>query len=256
LTKEKTQFIFVDTPGFHKEKSALSKHMLKSARSSVAGVDVIVYIVDCSKLSPAKKPFIEKEVLNESTDVILLLNKVDLVKDKPALIGIIEAFTKLRDFTEIIPISVKNGTNVEKILPLLEKYAKESECGFYFDPALPTDQPEKIWLSEIIREKLLNELYQELPHGIAVQIETLEHTKTNKNEEIVDLRAAVICEKDSHKGMIIGKQGAMLKKIGEVSRLELEEYFECKVNLKLWVKIAEDWRNRENLINQFGLKQE
>jgi GTP-binding protein Era len=191
--------------------------------------------------------------------VILLLNKVDLVKDKAQLLILIEEYSKLRDFAEIIPISVKNQINTEKILPILEKYGQKVQDGlgeFYYDSELPTDQPEKIWLSEIIREKLLNELREELPHGIAVQIEVLEEAKTTKGKDIVNITAAVICEKDSHKGMIIGKQGSMLKQIGEAARIEMEDYFESKVNLTLWVKVAEDWRNRENLINEFGLKSE
>ena len=253
LTKDGIQYVFVDTPGFHKEKSALSKHMLKSIRSSVAGVDVIVMLADCTK-----KPFVERDLLDNSTDVVLLLNKVDLVKDKALLLKTIEEYSKLRDFVEIIPISVKKEINIDKILPILDRYATHGE--FYYDSELPTDQPEKIWLSEIIREKLLHELREEIPHGIAVQIEGDEHhqkvTKTNKGEDIVDMSAVIICEKNSHKGMIIGKQGSMLKKIGEVARLECEEYFGCKVNMKLWVKVSEDWRNRENLINEYGLKGE
>jgi GTP-binding protein Era len=249
LTKGDTQYVFADTPGFHKEKSVLSKHMLKSVRSSVAGVDVIMLLADCTK-----KPFVERDLIENSTDVILLLNKVDLIKDKSQLLVLIEQYSKLCDFAEIIPISVKEAVNIDKILPVLESYAKEGE--FCYDPQLPTDQPEKIWLSELIREKLLDELREELPHGIAVQIESLEHTKTNKGKQIVDISAAIICEKQSHKGMIIGRQGSLLKKIGEAARLEFEEYFECKANLKLWVKVAEDWRNRENLINEFGLRAE
>ena len=253
LTKDNVQYVFVDTPGFHKEKSALSKHMHKSIRSSVAGVDVILLLADCTK-----KPFVERDLLDNGTDIILLLNKVDLVKDKTQLLTLIEQYSKLREFVEIIPISVKNEINTEKILPVLDRYANDGE--FYYDSDLPTDQPEKVWLSEVIREKLLHELYEEIPHGIAVQIEGDERhqvvTKTNKGEDIIDMSAVIICEKDSHKGMIIGKQGSMLKKIGEVARLECEEYFGCKVNLKLWVKVSEDWRNRENLINEYGLKAE
>ena len=247
LTKGDTQFVFVDTPGFHKEKSALSKHMHKSIRSSVAGVDVILYLTDCTK-----KLFLDSEIMNETTPVVLLLNKVDLIKDKSQLLKSIEEYSKLREFAEIIPLSVKDKINTEKIVPILERYAKNNE--FHFETTFPTDQPEKIWLSEIIREKLLNELREELPHGIAVQIENLEHGKTNRGKEIVDISAAIICEKSGHKGMIIGKQGSLLKKIGELSRLETEEYFGCKVHLKLWVKVAEDWRNRENLIYEFGLR--
>lgn len=255
LTKDNTQYVFVDTPGFHKEKSGLSRHMHKTIRSAVAGVDVIIFVADCTK-----KVFLNKELLSENenenskTDVILLLNKVDLLKSKSELLTLIDEYSKMRDFAEIIPVSAKDGTNTEKILPVLERYRQEGE--FCFSPELPTDQPEKIWLSEIIREKLLAELREELPHGIAVQIESVEYSRTNRGKKIVDLSAAIICEKQSHKGMVIGKGGAVLKKIGSVARIETEEYFGCKVNLKLWVKVAEDWRNRENLIHEFGLKSE
>jgi len=249
LTKGDVQYVFVDTPGMHKARNALSEHMIKSIRSSVGGVDVVLFMADCTK-----KTYLPKELESNGADIILLLNKIDLFPDKNLLLPIIDAYSKLRDFAEIIPISVKTGDNTGKILPLLNKYAKKSE--FYFPDDLPTDQPEKVWLSEIIREKLLFNLREELPHGIAVLIEELEYSKTNKGEEIVDLSAVIMCEKESHKGIIIGKNGAMLKKIGEISRKETEEYFECKVNLKLWVKVAEDWRNKESMINRFGLKHE
>jgi GTP-binding protein Era len=249
LTKGNTQYVFVDTPGFHKEKTALSKHMHKSIRSSIADVDVILLLADCTKKPPAK---LDAAITENPADVILLLNKVDLIKDKAQLLTMIDEYSKLGEFAEIVPISAKDGTNVEKILPLLKAYSKPGE--FYFDPELPTDQPERIWLAEIIREKLLDSLRDELPHGIAVQIEKMEYGKTTKSKQIVDLSAVIICEKASHKGMVIGKQGSMLKQIGEIARLEMEEYFECKVNLKLWVKVAEDWRNRENLIHEYELR--
>ena len=250
LTKGNTQYVFVDTPGFHKEKSRLSSYMHKSIRSSAAGVDVVLYMADATRA-----PRVDADIVNQTAPVILLLNKVDLIKDKSALLGVIQQYSQLRDFDEIIPVSVKDGTNIEKLLPLLERYAVESD-EHYYDPELPTDQPEKVWLSEIIREKLLVHLREELPHGIAVQIEDLTYGKTNKGEAIVDLSAVIICEKSSHKGMVIGKQGSALKLIGEEARRDAEEYFGGKVNLKLWVKVAEDWRNKENLINQFGLKSE
>ncbi|MCL1881518.1 MAG: GTPase Era [Oscillospiraceae bacterium] len=253
--EEGIQYVFVDTPGFHKEKSGLSQHMHKSIRSSVSGVDVILFLADCKR-----KPFIDKSILEHPSKKILILNKIDLVKDKTELLILLDEYNKMCDFAEIIPISTVDKTNIEKIMPLLKTYADnlnspESE-GFYYDSELPTDQPEKIWLSELIREKLLQQLREELPHGIAVQIESMEFTKTNRGKKIVDLSAVIMCEKSSHKGMIIGRQGSMLKKIGELARLECEDYFESKVNLKLWVKVAEDWRNRESLIHEFGLKSE
>ncbi|MDR0197816.1 MAG: GTPase Era [Oscillospiraceae bacterium] len=252
LTKGDTQYVFVDTPGLHKPRSALSRHMLKSARSGAAGVDVVLLVADCAQKSDADENAFLESI--HGTDVILLLNKTDLVNDKTRLLKTIDEYRKSYDFAEIVPISVKDGSNIEKILPLLYSYAKKSE--FFFDPGMPTDQSERVWLSEIIREKLLGELREEIPHGIAVRIESAESGKTNKGEEIIDISAAVICEKQSHKGMVIGKGGAFLKNIGTKARLEMQEYFGCKVNLKLWAKVAEDWRNKENLINEFGLDSE
>ena len=188
------------------------------------------------------------------TDVILLLNKVDLIKNKSEILKIIENYSALYDFSEIIPISVKNRINTELILPIIEKYAVESP--HFFDDDLPTDQPEKIWLAEIVREKILNSMYEEIPHGTAVQIESMAFSKTNKGEDIVDIGVVIICEKQSHKGMIIGKQGSMLKKIGKIAREEMEAYFEQKVNMKIWVKVKEDWRNSDVLITDFGLNAE
>ena len=247
LTCNNTQYVFVDTPGFHIEKSALSKHMHKSIRGAVAGVDVILLVADA-----IKRPFISREIAESSSDVVLCLNKVDLVKSKGGILTLIEDYAKFREFVEIVPVSAKDGTNVEKLLPIIERYAKPCD-EFFYDSELPTDQPERIWLSEVIREKLLHELHEELPHGIAVQIESIEYSKTNRGADIVDLSAVIVCEKASHKGMIIGRQGATLKKIGSIARLETENYFGCKVHMKLWVKVAEDWRNRENLISEYGL---
>ena len=165
--------------------------------------------------------------------------------------SIIDGLSKLYDFAEVIPISVKNRINTELILPAVDKFAKESP--HYFSDDLPTDQAEKMWLAEIVREKILRTMWEEIPHGVAVQIESLDETKTNKGEDIVDLGVVIICEKASHKGMLIGKQGAMLKKIGSIARADLEEYFESKVNMKIWVKVKEDWRNKEAFIIEMGL---
>ncbi|MDR0223191.1 MAG: GTPase Era [Oscillospiraceae bacterium] len=255
LTRGEIQYVFTDTPGLHKPENTLSRHMLKSIRSGAAGADAILFVADCSKKSGGADASVLEFLENvRGSDVILLLNKIDLVKDKSALLGIIDEYRKIYGFAQIIPISVKDGTNTEKILPLLSSYAKKSE--FFFEPGLSTDQSERVWLSEIIREKLLNALREEVPHGIAVGVESVADGKTKKGEEIVDVSAVIVCEKQSHKGMVIGKGGALLKKIGESARMETEEYFGRKVNLKLWVKVAEDWRNRENLINKFGLKSE
>lgn len=254
LTKGETQFVFIDTPGMHKPHTKLSEQMIKTIDNSIADVEVSILMVDATKKPSAIEERLINDFKSKKEDVILLLNKVDLIKNKPDLLKIIEQYSSMYSFAEIIPISVKNKTNTELILPIVERYAVESP--HFFDDDLPTDQPEKIWLAEIVREKILNNMYEEIPHGTAVQIESMEFSKTNKGEDIVDLGVVIICEKQSHKGMIIGKQGAMLKKIGQIAREELEEYFEQKVNMKIWVKVKEDWRNSDVLITDFGLSAE
>lgn len=254
LTKGETQYVFIDTPGMHKAHTKLSEQMVKSIRNSIDDVDVAILMVDCTK----KMSQIEQELIEgfkqRKLEAILLLNKVDLIKDKTQLLKIIQEYSSLYDFAEIVPISVKNRTNTDAILPAIEKYAKESP--HYFRDDLPTDQPEKIWLGEIVREKILRTMYEEVPHGTAVVVESLEFNKTNKGEPIVDIGLVIICERQSHKGMIIGKNGAMLKKIGSIARAEMEDYFDSKVNMKLWVKVKEDWRNRESAIADLGLNAE
>ena len=254
LTNGDTQYVFIDTPGMHKPKNKLSEHMVKSIRSSVEDVNAVLLMVDATKkLSSIETNLIDGFKANKQ-NVILLVDKVDLIKDKSALLKILDEYSKLYDFAEIIPISVKNRINTNLILPAVDKYAIEGPR--YFDDNLPTDQPEKIWLAEIVREKILRSMHEEIPHGVAVEIESLEESKTNKGEDIVDLGVVIICEKASHKGMIIGKQGAMLKKIGSIARTEMEDYFGTKVNMKLWVKVQEDWRNKDSFIAQLGLNAE
>jgi len=254
LTKGETQFVFVDTPGMHKAATKLSEQMIKTINNSISDVEIAILMVDATKKPSAVEEKLVEGFKSNKIDVILLLNKVDLIKNKPDLLKIIESYSSLFDFKEIIPISVKSKINTELILPIIERYAVESP--HFFDDDLPTDQPEKIWLAEIVREKILNSMYEEIPHGTAVQIESMEFSKTNKGEDIVDIGVVIICEKQSHKGMIIGKQGAMLKKIGQIAREEMEEYFEQKVNMKIWVKVKEDWRNSDVLITDFGLNAE
>lgn len=254
LTKGETQFVFIDTPGMHKPKTKLSEQMVKAIDNSIADVEVSLLVVDATKKPSAIEERLIADFKAKKSDVILLINKVDLIKDKSELLGIIGGYSEMYDFAEIIPISVKTGDNTELIIPAVEKYAVESP--HFFDDDLPTDQPEKIWLAEIVREKILNTMYDEIPHGTAVQIESLEFSKTNKGEEIVDIGVVIICERQSHKGMIIGKGGSMLKKIGQVARTEMEEYFEQKVNMKIWVKVKDDWRNSDVLITDFGLNAE
>ena len=254
LTKGETQFVFIDTPGMHKAATKLSEQMIKTISNSISDVEVAILMVDATKKPNAIEEKLTADFKKCGTDVILLLNKVDLIKNKSEILKIIDSYSSLYNFKEIIPISVKNQINTELILPIIEKYAVESP--HFFDDDLPTDQPEKIWLAEIVREKILNSMYEEIPHGTAVQIESLEFSKTNRGEDIVDIGVVIICEKQSHKGMIIGKQGSMLKKIGKIAREEMEDYFEQKVNMKIWVKVKEDWRNSDVLITDFGLNAE
>jgi GTP-binding protein Era len=224
--------------------------MLKSARSGAAGADVILMMADATKkISTIDFSFIEK-----FENVILLLNKVDLIKDKTKILTLIEEYSKLFEFAEIIPISAKTGENTEKILPALQKYASENENDeHYFPGDISTDQAEKVWLAEIVREKVLLSMFEEIPHGVAVEIETFEETKTNSGKPLIEISVVIICEKASHKGMLIGKQGANLKKMGTAARLEMEDYFKSKVNMKLWVKVKENWRNKEGFIADLGL---
>ena len=254
LTQGETQFVFIDTPGMHKAATKLSEQMIKTISNSISDVEVAILMVDATKKPSAIEEKLAADFKKCGTDVILLLNKVDLIKNKSEILKIIENYSSLYDFKEIIPISVKNRINTELILPIIEKYAVESP--HFFDDDLPTDQPEKIWLAEIVREKILNSMYEEIPHGTAVQIESMEFSKTNRGEDIVDIGVVIICEKQSLKGMIIGKQGSMLKKIGKIAREEMEAYFEQKVNMKIWVKVKEDWRNSDVLITDFGLNAE
>lgn len=254
LTKGETQFVLIDMPGMHTPRTKLSEQMVKTIQNSMSDVEVCVLMTDATKKpSPIEEKLIEG-FRGTGKPAILLINKVDLIKNKPDLLGIIDGYSKLYDFAEVVPISVKTGVNTELILPILERYAVESP--HYFDDDLPTDQPEKVWLSELVREKILNEMYDEIPHGTAVQIESMEFTETNRGEPIVDLGVLIVCEKQSHKGMLIGKNGAKLKKIGSAAREEMENYFERKVNMKLWVKVKDEWRNNAALIADFGLTAE
>lgn len=249
LTKGDTQYVFIDTPGMLKARTKLGEHMVKSIRSSVDDVDCAVLMADVTKkMSPVEQQLI-RSFANNGTEVILLLNKVDLLKNKEELLPIIEQYSGLYDFAEIIPISVKRRINTDKILPALERFAVEGE--HFFPDDIATDRTERFLCAEIVREKILWTMEQEIPHGTAVDIESFK-SRTNKNgAEIIDIGAVIVCEKQSHKGMIIGKGGERLKQIGSMARKDIEELLDCKVNLQIFVKVKEDWRNRENIINEY-----
>lgn len=250
LTEGEIQYVFIDTPGMIKARNRLNEHMIRSIRAAVDEVDCAILMADVTKkISPVEERLVQSFTAN-NTAVILLLNKIDLVSDKEKLLPIIAQYSKLCDFEEIIPISVKRRVNTDKILPALAKFAVEGE--HYFPDDIATDRTERFLCAEIIREKILWTMQQEIPHGTAVDIEEFK-TRKKGAEDIIDLRAVIICEKDSHKGMLIGKGGERLKQIGTLARKDMEELLGAKVNLQLFVKVKEDWRNRENVISEYNL---
>ena len=250
VTRDETQYVFMDTPGVHKARTKLGEHMNKAVKDSVADVDLILMVMDVTKKIGENEQNIIKS-FRKNDNVILILNKIDLVKNKEEIALKIAEFVPLYDFKAVIPISVLERDGVDIVWEEVEKYAVEGP--HYFPDDKFTDQPERVLAGEIIREKILNLMNEEIPHGIAVTIEKMEERVNKNGEDILDISAVLYCERESHKGMIIGKGGAMLKKIGQLAREDLESFFEIKVNLQCWVKVKEDWRNKEGLIRNFGL---
>lgn len=250
LTKGDTQFVFIDTPGMHKAKTKLSEHMVKTINESVKSVDLIIFMADVTKNISESETQLISGLNTKNCKVILCINKIDLVS-KDVLIKKMAEYSTLFDFSEIIPISVINNDGIDLIMDFLYKNVEEGP--HYFSDDAITDQPEKVIIAEKIREKALLCLDDEVPHGIAVGIENVSEHDNRNGEAIMDIDAVIYCERESHKGIIIGKQGSMLKKIGQASREELEDFFQIKVNLKCWVKVKEGWRNNEGLIKNFGL---
>lgn len=248
---DETQLVFIDTPGLHKPKNKLSDHMLKAVRDSVTDIDAIIFMADCTRKIGVQEKNMLESLRKSGTPVILVLNKIDLLEDKSELIKIISGFSSLYDFKAVIPVSVTQNDGINIVVEEVKKLAVESP--HYFPDDMITDQPEKIIAAEIIREKMLNLLDDEVPHGIAVAVETMRERDNSAGETILDISAVIFCERDSHKGIIIGKKGSMLKKIATQSRLELESFFQIKVNLQCWVKVKEDWRNQEAVIRSLGL---
>lgn len=248
LTKGDIQYVFMDTPGVqYKTKNKLGEHMNNAVKQSVVDIDAIIFIIDVSKKIGEQDKLIAERVKNTHSPVILLLNKTDLV-DKKVVAEKIKEISELYDFSAIIPISAKNNDGVDLVLEEVSKYS--SDGPHYFPDDAITNQNERVLAAEIIREKLLILLSDEIPHGIAV---TVEEMKERNDKDLLDITATIFCERESHKGIIIGKNGSMLKKIGTLAREELEEFFRIKVNLQCWIKVKEDWRNREGIIKNFGL---
>ncbi len=250
LTKGDTQYVFMDTPGMHKPKTKLSEHMVKSIRQSVDDVDCAILMADVTKKISSIEQDLIRSFASHGTAVVLLLNKVDLLKDKSEILKIIQQYSELYDFEEIIPISVKNRINTDQIMPVLERFAVEGE--HFFPDDIATDRTERFMCSEIVREKILRVMQEEIPHGVAVDVEKFK-TRMKGETEIIDISVVIICEKESHKGMIIGKGGERLKQIGTMAREDMEDLLQAKVNLQCFVKVKEDWRNRERVISDLGM---
>lgn len=245
-TCEEGQIIFLDTPGIHKAKNKLGEYMVSVAERTLKEVDVILWLVEPSTFIGAGERHIAECVAKSNIPVILVINKIDTV-NKAEILKFIDAYKDIARFAEIIPVSALNGENTDDLVNSVIRYLPQGPC--YYDEDTITDQPERQIVAEMIREKTLRNLNDEVPHGIAVAIERMrERTKGN----IIDIDATIICERNSHKGIIIGKQGSMLKKIGTEARKDIESLLACKTNLKLWVKVKKDWRNSDMLIKNFG----
>ncbi len=247
LTKCETQLVFIDTPGAHEPKTRLGQYMEKSVRSSIASVDACLLVVVAGKnLKPAEVKLI-KSLKNLKVPVILAINKVDLLHDKSVLMRQISEVSSMIDCVAVVPISAKTGNGLEALLEELKKIAV-CEGHFFPDGAL-TDQPESVLIAEIIREKILRVTREEVPHGVAVRVERMSE---REDGHLMDIDATIYCEKATHKGILIGKHGDMLREIGSQARVEIENFFDINVNLQIWVKVKEDWRNRAELLRNFG----
>lgn len=248
LTTEEGQIIFVDTPGIHKAKNKLGEYMVNVARQTLNEVDVILWLVEPTTFIGAGEQHIIERLKKVNTPVILVINKIDSVK-KEEILKAIAAYKDQMEFAEIVPVSARSGENTGELLKTVMKYLPYGPQ--YYDEDTVTDQPERQIVAELIREKALHCLEDEIPHGIAVTIESMK-----RKGKVTHIEATIICERDSHKGIIIGKQGNMLKKIGSTARYEIEKMLECQVNLKLWVKVKKDWRDSEYLMKNFGYREE
>lgn len=245
-TCEQGQIVFLDTPGIHKAKNKLGEYMVNTAERTLKEVDVILWLVEPTTFIGAGERHIAEQLSKVKTPIILVVNKTDTVK-REELLPVIDAYQKLCDFAEIIPVSAISGDNTKTLIQQIFKYLPYGPE--FYDEDTVTDQPMRQIVAELIREKALSCLNEEIPHGIAVSIERM---KERPDGSVMDIDATIICERDSHKGIIIGKQGAMLKKIGSAARRDIEDLLEMKSNLQLWVKVKKDWRDSDFLIKNFG----
>ena len=245
LTQDDTQFVFVDTPGFHKPRTKLGDYMVNAVKESIADVDLTVLVVEPIPSVGSQEEALIEQLMARRVPTILAINKIDTV-EKDKLLEVIAAYSQTGAFDAIIPISARTGDGVEALLAECEKYAVESP--FLFPDDVTTDQPERQVMAEIIREKLLWNLEKEIPHGTAVEITTF----TERDNGIIDIDATIYCEKASHKGIIIGKGGEMLKKISSMARHDCEKFMGTKVYLTTWVKVKENWRDSDFMVRNFG----
>lgn len=248
LTTDEGQIVFVDTPGIHKAKNKLGEYMVNVAEKTLNEVDVVLWLVEPTTFIGAGEQHIAKQLQRVKTPVILVINKVDSVK-REEILPAIAAYKDIYDFADIVPVSARSGDNTDELLRVIMKYLPYGPQ--FYDEDTVTDQPERQIVAELIREKALHSLQDEIPHGIAVAIDRMK-----MQNKVMHIDATIICERDSHKGIIIGKQGSMLKKIGSTARYEMERMLDCKVNLKLWVKVKKDWRDSEFLMKNFGYREE
>ncbi|AUN13364.1 GTPase Era [[Clostridium] sordellii] len=245
-TDKDCQIVFLDTPGIHKPKNKLGEFMVKSATDAFKNVDVVLYVVDESKkIGPGDRMIIEN-LRGIKTPKILVLNKIDMLSEEE-LFDLIKMYDAENMFDAIVPISALKGKNTDRLLKVIEGYLQEGPK--YFPDYMITDQPERVLISELIREKVLHYVHDEIPHGVAVEIERM---RKRPDKDIIDISAVIYCERDSHKGIIIGKNGRKLKGIGKSAREEIELLLGSQINLQIWVKVKENWRNLQSFINNFG----
>ncbi|MBQ2642746.1 MAG: GTPase Era [Eubacterium sp.] len=249
-TCDEGQIVFLDTPGIHKAKNRLGEYMVSVASKTLKEVDLIVWLVEPDTFIGAGEQHIAEQLKSIDVPVILVINKIDTVK-KEEILEFIDAYRKIYNFDEIVPLSALKGEGTDTLVEQIFKYLENGPM--YYDEDTVTDQPMRQIVAELIREKALHALNEEVPHGIAVTVESMKERSGKK--KIMDIEATIVCERDSHKAIIIGKKGAMLKKIGSNARYEIEQQLDMKVNLQLWVKVRKDWRENELMMKNFGFKE-
>lgn len=250
LTREETQLVFIDTPGMHRPRSRLSEYMVRQVGESVADVDAAALVLEAGReLGQAEEALI-KSFGQRKIPALAVINKIDTIRDKGILLAQMDALSRAHGFEHIFPLSAKTGEGVGEFVDLLKGYAVAGP--HFFEDDKFTDQPEKVLAAELVREKLLRNLHDEIPHGTAVVVETMKEHVSREGEDVLDIDAVIYCERENHKGMIIGKKGQMLKRVASQARCDLEAFFQIKVNLQCWVKVKEDWRNREQIIRSLG----